>query len=252
MRDDETAAGDDLAAAREMLRRLLDEADQAASQVVARADDARRDHANTLAREIGEVESVRRAMLERLDAANERFDAAERVVATSQARLAEIDVLHDEANRSLASAAEHAAAMIAGVEAEVDAVQAKARSDADLIVHDAESEARRILDDAVAYRLDVERRAADTLGQAEVKVEQAIREATEQRHADIVDLQTREREITDRIHALLAEGVAVERLGVVPGRRGPDRSTHTIDLTDGVGSAIRSVIDEWSSRRTRG
>lgn len=236
--------GDELATAQDTLRRLLDEADQAASAVLAEADHVRRDHEAALARELAEIEELRHAMVERLEAANERFGTAQRVVETSRARLADVDVLHAEANRALATATENAASLLAGVEVEVEAVRARARSDADMIIRDAEAEARRIISDAAAYRRDAEQRAADTLGDAQVRVEHVIDRATRRRHAEIDDLHEREAQIRARIADLLADGRPVDSLGVVPERRDV-----TIDLTDGVGDTIRSVIGEWSARR---
>ncbi|MEM8747291.1 MAG: hypothetical protein AAGF91_11360 [Actinomycetota bacterium] len=252
MRDGEASTGTELEAAQLILRRLLDEADRAATDVVARVDDLRRDHADALTRELVEVEELRHAMLERLQSADERFGAAQRLVETSRARLAEVDILHAEANHALATATENAAAMIAGVEGEVDAVRARARSDADIIVREAEAEARRIIDDAASYRRDAEVRAADTLGTAQVRAEQVIKAATERRHAGVIDLQQREREIEERIQALLADRPALDRLGVVPERRDAAAAPDVIDLTEGVGDAIRSVIDRWTERRPNG
>ncbi|MEO0494221.1 MAG: hypothetical protein AAF081_12480 [Actinomycetota bacterium] len=233
--------------ARETLRRLLDEADQAASAVLAEAEHVRRDHHAALARELEEIEELRHAMGERLEAANERFGTAQRIVETSRARLAEVDELHGEANRTLVNATEHAATMLAGVEAEVEAARGRARSDAEVIVRDAELEAQRIIDEAAAYQRDVELRAAETLGSAHVRVEEVIQRATARRHAQIDDLHAREEEIRSRIASLLADVATVDTLGIVPDRREPD-----IDLTDDVTETIRNVIDEWSARRADG
>lgn len=245
------AVGDgDLVAAREQLRRLLDQADAAAAVMASEAEQVRRGNELALARERAEVEELRAAMLERLDAANERFGAAERVVETSRVRLAEIDGLHAQANETVADAVERAAAMLTKAEIDVERVRQQARRDADRVVAEAQDEAERIIGEAATYRREAELRAADALGEAQVRVEAVIQRATEQRHAEIDDLAAREQAIKQRIEALVADGVHPSSLGIVPGRRGAESvAAPVIDLTDGVDDAIRSVIDEWSLGR---
>lgn len=256
MRGDDMAStngtGDgDLGAARDELRRLLDQADAAAAAMASEAEQVRRENELAVARELAEVEELRSAMIDRLDAANERFGAAERVVETSRVRLAEIDGLHAQANDTLADAVDRAAAMLAQVEIEAEQLRAQARRDADRVIRGAQDEAERIIGDAAAYQREAELRAADALGEAQVRVEAVIQRATEQRHADIDDLAAREQEIKQRIEALLADGIHPSSLGVAPQRREVNgASTPTIDLTDGVSDAIRSVIGEWSLRRS--
>lgn len=243
--------GGDLGAARDELRRLLDQADAAAAAMASEAEQVRRDNELAVARELAEVEELRVTMLGRLDAANERFGAAERVVETSRVRLAEIDGLHARANDTLADAVDRAAAMLAQVEIEAAQLRAQARRDADRLILGAQDEAERIIGDAAAYRREAELRAADALGEAEVRVEAVIQRATEQRHAGIDDLAAREQEIKQRIEALLADGIHPSSLGVIPQRRTAETAdAPMIDLTEGVSDAIRSVIDEWSLRRS--
>ena len=123
-----------LGAARDELRRLLDQADAAAAAMASEAEQVRRANELAVARELAEVEELRAAMIERLDAANERFGAAERVVETSRIRLAEIDGLHAQANETLADAVDRAAAMLAQVEIEAEQLRTQARRDADRVI----------------------------------------------------------------------------------------------------------------------
>lgn len=240
----------ELGAARDELRRLLDQADAAAAAMASEAEQVRRENELAVARELAEVEKLRASMIERLDAANERFGAAERVVETSRVRLAEIDGLHAQANDALADAVDRSAAMLAQVEIEVEQLRDQARRDADRVIRGAQDEAERIIGDAAAYQREAELRAVDALGEAQVRVEAVIERATQQRHAEIDDLAAREQEIKQRIEALLADGVHPSSLGVIPQRRaGGTVSAPMIDLTDGVSDAIRSVIGEWSLRR---
>ena len=138
----------ELVAAREQLRRLLDQADAAAAVMASEAEQVRRANEVTLARERAEVEELRAAMIERLEAANERFGAAERVVETSRVRLAEIDGLHAQADEAVADAVERAAAMLAQVEVEAERLREQARRDAERVVADAQDEAERIIGEA--------------------------------------------------------------------------------------------------------
>lgn len=241
-----------------VLDRLLSEADIIADRLATRPPEI-----EARERELDELEDLRVGLVERTEAANERFGTAERLVEQSRARLAEIAAAQQAAKETLEAATERAASIVAEAEAKAAALQAQAerkavarirrseREAADRLV-DADNEAKRILAEAMLAFQDAERRATETVASVQRRVDDAVEAATHARHADIERLHAREREVEDRIQQLLAEADALNSLPRAEPRRDVDRScaepASTIDLTD-VSAAFDDAIDTWSSRR---
>ena len=241
-----------------VLDRLLSEADIIADRLATRPPEI-----EARERELDELEDLRVGLVERTEAANERFGTAERLVEQSRARLAEIAAAQQAAKETLEVATERAASIVAEAEAKAAALQAQAerkavarirrseREAADRLV-DADNEAKRILAEAMLAFQDAERRATETVASVQRRVDDAVEAATHARHADIEQLHAREREVEDRIQQLLAEADALNALPRAEPRRDADRScaepASTIDLTD-VSAAFDDAIDTWSSRR---
>ena len=250
---------------RRELDRLLFEADQIADRLATRPPeiDARE-------RELDELEALRLALLERTDAANERFEAAERLVEESQARLAEIADAQRTTHETLETANLRAAAIVAEAETKAANLQAQAerkavarirrseRDAADRLV-EAEDEAQRIVADAVAVLREAEGKAHQTVASVQRRVDALVDEATRARHAEVDQLRAREQAVEDRIRELLAEPASLSSLpraalrtepafGGTVGDDAGGASASTIDLTD-VSEAINDAIDDWMQRR---
>ncbi len=272
----EPTDGDD---AREVLRRLLGQADEVAGQL---ADDAARRQAEReaeFARELAEVDELRTVLADRIEAANERFGSAQRLVEESRLRLTEIDEFHRSAQEALRDATESAARIVADAEAQAAALQGHAereavsrvrrgeREAADCLIH-AEAEAQRLTSHAAAALQEAEQIAAEKLAAADREAEVRIDEAMQARHDDVERVQEAERLVQDRIRALLATDQALSSVPRADSRwsseRRPGEHTRaktdpdavdaiTIDLTDAdrsaVSDAIRGAIDEWVNRR---
>lgn len=265
------AASDEV---RLVLDRLLSEADQIADRLAMRPPeiDARE-------RELDELEDLRMALLDRTEAANERFGTAERLVEQSRARLAQIADAQRQAQETLEAAERRAASIVADAEGKAATLQAQAerkalarirraeRDAADRLV-EAENEAQVIVADAMAALRDAEHEAAETVASVHHRVDELVDEATRARHAEIDQLRAREREVEERIRELLAESGSLSSLPRATPRRPAAEPTpttpldarpasdtvvsplseSTIDLTD-VSDAISDAIDEWVNRR---
>lgn len=264
------AASDEV---RLVLDRLLSEAEGIADRLAVRPPEI-----EARERELDELEDLRTGLMERTEAANERFGAAERIVEQSRARLAEIADMQHSAKETLEVAMARAEAIVAEAEAKAAALQAQAernavarirrseREAADRLL-DADTEARRMIAEAVSVLRDSEAKAEETVATVQERVDEVVSDATRARHADIDELHAREREIENRIRDLVADSAALASLPRAEPLRGasggPEReSLHsdvaaeslssstesTIDLTD-VSSAISDAIDEWVHRR---
>ena len=260
-----------------MFDRLMSEADQIADRLAIRPPEI-----EARERELDELEDLRAALVERTEAANERFGAAERLVEQSRARLVEIADAQRLASETLETANDRAAKLLADAEVKASALQAQAERTAvarvrraeaqaaDRLV-EADSEAKRILGDAMAALHEAETRAAEILGSVQQRVDAVVDQATQARHADIDHLHAREREVEARIRELLDDAGSLASLPRAEPRRTPTvtaaptpcvedepdippapaaaASASTIDLTD-VSGAISSAIDDWLHRRS--
>lgn len=269
-----TAVGDASNEVQLVLDRLLSEAEVIADRLATRPPEIEARES-----ELDELEDLRIALVERTEAANERFGAAERLVEQSRARLGEIANAQKAANETLEAAAARAATIVAEAEAKAAALQAHAereaverirrseREAADRLV-DAENEARRIIAEAFTVLHDSEAKAKETVATVQHRVDQMVSEATQARHADIDELHAREREVEDRIRDLVADSAALASLpraepqrdasdapepqspsaAAMPASDAGCETESTIDLTD-VSAAISDAIDEWVHRR---
>ena len=273
------AASDEV---RAVLDRLLSEVDQIAGRLAVRPPEI-----EARERELDELEDLRMALLERTEAANERCGAAERLVEQSRGRLVEIAEAQQQAHATLEAANRRAATIIAHAEAKAASLQSQVerkaverirraeREAADRLV-EAEFEAQRLVAEAVTALRDAEIKARETIASVQQRVDVLVDEATRARHAEVDQLRAREREVEDRIRALLAESGSLATLpratplrdAASTVRAGPGADDvaevepvaslatalssplgeSTIDLTD-VSDAISDAIDAWVNRR---
>ncbi|MEM9520763.1 MAG: hypothetical protein AAGA37_15700 [Actinomycetota bacterium] len=233
---------------RAALERLLSEADGIVDRLATRPSEF-----EARARELDELEQLRSSLVERTEAANERFGAAQRLIEQSRRRLGQLESAQDQVQDAIESANRRALSIVADAEAKAASVQAAAereaierirraeRDAADRLLF-AETEAQRIVAGAVAAFEDAERTAASAVAAVQDRVEEVVEEATRRRHAGIDQLHAHEREVEERIRVLLIDRGAEHLPRAEPsrwGRRDDAESGETVSgadpQVDGIG-----------------
>lgn len=243
---------------RAALERLLSEADGIVDRLANRPSEF-----EARARELDELEQLRSSLVERTEAANERFGAAQRLIEQSRRRLGQLESAQDQVQDAIESANRRALSIVADAEAKAASVQAAAereaierirraeRDAADRLLF-AETEAQRIVAGAVAAFEDAERTAASAVAAVQERVEEVVEEATRRRHAGIDQLHAHEREVEERIRVLLIDRGAEPLPRAEPsrwGRRDAEESGETavgddpqVDGVDGEHD-LRTQVD---------